>query len=79
MQHQNQERVRRVNVMNATYSNGRWTYARAEAKSLATFTPYNAYNQLVSYVSEANIPYMGVTTGHIVCRVCNALFVYINF
>ena len=66
--------------MNATYSNGKWTYARAEAKSLATFTPpYNAYNQLVSYVSEANIPYMGVTTGHRTCRVSNALFVYIIF
>ena len=78
MQHQNQERVRRVNVMNATYSNGMRTYARVEAKSLAT-PPYKAYNQLVSYVNEANIPYMGVTTGHRMCRVSNALFVYINF
>ena len=42
-------KVRSVNVMNATYSNGRRTYARAEAKSLATFTPlYDIYNQLVS-------------------------------
>ena len=66
--------------MDATYSNGMMVYAPAEAKSLATFTPpYNAYNQIVSYVSEANIPYMGVTTGHIACRVSNALFVYINF
>ena len=66
--------------MNATYSNGRWTYARAEATRLALLPPpYKAYNQLVSYVSEANIPYMGVTTGHRTCRVSNALFVYINF
>ena len=39
LQHQNQERVRSVNVMNATYSNGMMACARAEAKSLATFTP----------------------------------------
>ena len=39
LQHQNQERVRSVNVMNATYSNGMMVYAPAEAKSLATFTP----------------------------------------
>ena len=66
--------------MNATYSNGMMAYAPAEAKSLATFTsPYNAYNQLVSHTNEANIPYMGVTTGHRTCRVSNALFVYINF
>ena len=66
--------------MNATYSNGRRTYAWAEATRLVLLTPpYKAYNQLVSYVSEANIPYMGVTTGHRTCRVSNALFVYINF
>ena len=66
--------------MNATYSNGMMVCVPAEAKSLATFTPpYNAYNQLVSFTSEANIPYMGVTTGHRTCRVSNALFVYINF
>ena len=66
--------------MDATYSNGMMVYAPAEAKSLATFTPpYNAYNQLVSFASEANFPYMGVTTGHRTCRVSNALFVYINF
>ena len=64
--------------MDATYSNGMRTYARVESKSLAT-PPYKAYNQLVSYVNEANIPYMGVTTGHRTCRVRNALFVYINF
>ena len=39
LQHQNQERVRSVNVMNATYSNGMMVCAPAEAKSLATFTP----------------------------------------
>ena len=39
LQHQNQESVRSVNVMNATYSNGMMVCARAEAKSLATFTP----------------------------------------
>ena len=66
--------------MNATYSNGMMACAPAEAKSLATFTPpYNAYNQLVSFTSKANLPYMGVTTGHRTCRVSNALFVYINF
>ena len=62
--------------MNVTNSNGMKSCARAEAKSLATFTfIYKAYNQL----SEANFPYMGVTTGHRTCRVSNALFVYINF
>ena len=66
--------------MNATYSNGMSTYAPAEATRSVLFTPpYKAYNQLVSFVSEANTPYMGVTTGHIACRVSNALFVYINF
>ena len=67
--------------MNATYSYSMRTYAPAEATRSALLTPppYEAYNQLVSYVSEANIPYMGVTTGHIACRVSNALFVYINF
>ena len=39
LQHQNQERVRRVNVMNATYSNGMMAYAPAEATRLALFTP----------------------------------------
>ena len=77
---QNQERVRSVNVMNATYSYSMRTYARAEVTRLALLTPpYKAYNQLVSFTSEANIPYMGVTTGHRTCRVSNALFVYINF
>ena len=77
---QNQERVRSVNVMNATYSYSMRTCARAEATRLALFTPpYKAYNQLVSFTSEANVPYMGVTTGHRTCRVSNALFVYINF
>ena len=65
--------------MNATYSNGMMACAPAEAKSLATFTPYNAYNQLVSYVNGANIPYMGVTTGHRTSQMSKALFVYINF
>ena len=66
--------------MNATYRNGMSTYARAEAKSLAMSTPpYNACSQLVSSASEANTPYMGITTGHRTCRVSNALFVYINF
>ena len=61
--------------MDAIYSNGMKACAPAEAKSLATFTPpYKAYNQLVSFTSEANTPYMGVTTGHIACRVSNALF-----
>ena len=77
---QNQERVRSVNVMNATYSYSMRTCARAEATRFALFTPpYKAYNQLVSSVSEANIPYVGVTTGHRTCRVSNALCVYINF
>ena len=39
LQHQNSRKVRSVNVMDATYSNGMMVYAPAEAKSLATFTP----------------------------------------
>ena len=63
-----------------TYGNHTLSYATTSDSLLATLTPpYEAYNQLVSYVSEANIPYMGVTTGHRTCRVSNALFVYINF
>jgi hypothetical protein len=59
-----------------TYGNHTISYASASESLLATLTPpYKAYNQLVSYVSEANTPYMGVTTGHRTCRVSNALFV----
>ena len=66
--------------MNATYSNSMRTYAPAAATRFALFTPpIITHNQLVNLAYKANIPYMGVTTGHIACRVSNALFVYINF
>ena len=69
-----------MNRTDVTYGHSVSSYATAEEASFVMFTPpYKAYNQLVSFTSEANTPYMGVTTGHSACRVRNALFVYINF
>ena len=65
--------------MDVTYSNDVMACARAETSSLARFAyHYKVYNQLVNVVNKAQKSYMGVTTGHIGCRVCNALFLSIN-
>ena len=59
--------------MDVTNSNGMKSCASAEASVFTQLTlHYKAYNQLVSFTSEANIPYMGVTIGHRTCR--DALF-----